>query len=238
MKNFLSAILFMLLCFNLGAQTAKASEAQQDTLTVYFRQGLSSWDAEYKNNEQNLEAFVNRFKELTERDEFKKITKIHIVATCSPEGYYNFNKRLAHNRASSIRKALTEYMEIPDSVVVERAIAINWDGLRKMVEEDPNVPHREEVLDIIDNTPELYTNSQGKTLELRKQRLIWRFEGEAWKYMYDKFFPTLRSYSLQIIVEWEKVKLAYLSPLTAQADYKSGELAYRNPPPPITNVIS
>ena len=222
----------MLLCFNLGAQTAKASEAQQDSLTVYFRQGLSLWDAEYKNNEQNLEAFVNRFKELTERDEFKKITKIHIVATCSPEGYYNFNKRLAHNRASSIRKVLTEYMEIPDSVVVERAIAINWDGLRKMVIADPNVPHREEVIDIIDNSPELFINADGKKQELRKQRLIWRFNGEAWRYMYDKFFPTLRSFNLQIIIEYEKLELAHLRPLNAKADYKSGDLAYRNPTPP------
>ena len=107
-----------------------------------------------------------------------------------------------------------------------------------MVEADPDVPHREEVLDIIDNSPELYINNEGKTQELRKQRLIWGFEGKAWRYMYDKFFPMLRSYNLHIIVEWEKVKLAYLSPLTAQADYKSGELAYRNPTPPITSVMS
>ena len=238
MKNFLSAILLTMLCFQLNAQSVRSDEAQQDTLRVYFHQGFSTWDAEYMNNGKNLEAFVNRFQKLTEQDEIKKITKIHIVATCSPEGYYEFNKRLAKNRALSIRKVLSEYVTLPDSVIVERAIAINWDGLRKMVVADPNVPHREEVLDNIDNTPELYVNDEGKTQELRKQRLIWRFEGKAWKYMYDKFFPTLRSYNLQIIVEWEKLKLDKVTPILAQADYKSDELLFRNPTPPITNVIS
>lgn len=209
MKKIISALLFLTLCLQTNAQVSSIGQAKQDTLEVYFHQGYSTWDAEYKNNGKNLEAFVDRFKKLTEQDDLKKITKIHIVATCSPEGSYTFNERLAKNRAKSIRNILDTYISLPDSIIVERGIAINWEGLRKMVVADPDVPHKEEVLEIIDNSPELYIDSNGKRQELRKQRLIWRFDGEAWKYMYHKFFPDLRSFNLQIIVEWEK-HLAYL----------------------------
>lgn len=175
-----------------------------DTLEVYFHQGSSRWDPKYYDNAKHLEEFVNRFKEQTESAEMRRITKIHIVAACSPEGLWEFNQRLSKNRAKSIRKVLADYITLPDSIVVERPIGVNWPGLEAMVVNDPNVPYREEVLDIIRNTPELYTKKDGKTLELRKLRLAWRFDGKAWEYMYENFFPTLRSFNLQIVVEWEK----------------------------------
>jgi hypothetical protein len=136
----------------------------------------------------------------------KRISKIHIIAGCSPEGSYSFNQRLSKNRVLSIRNVLADYITLPDSVVVEKAIGINWQGLRDMVEADPNVPHRQRVLEIIDNSPELAINYLGDEVELRKQRLVWLHDGEAWQYMYDKFFPTLRSFNLQIAIEWEMYK--------------------------------
>lgn len=65
-----------------------------------------------------------------------------------------------------IRKVIKSYIELPDSVIVERAIGINWEGLRMMAENDTMLPYRDEVLYIIDNSPELYTKDDGKTLEL------------------------------------------------------------------------
>ena len=215
-----------MLCFQLNAQSTISHEIKQDTLEVYFHQGLWLWDAEYKNNGDRLNAFINRFQELTKSEEMRKITKIHIVATCSPEGLYSFNARLSKNRAKSIRKILSEHITLPDSVIVERAVAINWEGLRRDVVADPNVPHRDEIIDIIDNTPELIIGKDGKHKELRKQRLIWRFDGKPWKYMYHKFFPTLRSFNLQIVVEWDKYEFSIpnLNPITAKADLTPSEL--------------
>lgn len=203
MKKFLSATIIALFCLTLSAQ-----ELRQDTLEVYFRQRSSLWDAQYKDNGKNLEAFIERFSKLYNSDQMKRISKIHIVATCSPEGFYSYNSQLAARRAESMRKVLGEYIDLPDSVIVENPVAINWDGLRKMVMADPEVPHREEVLDIIDNSPELFVNDEGKTLELRKQRLLWRFDGKAWEYMYEKFYPSLRSFNLQIVVDLENYKPA------------------------------
>ena len=75
MKKIISALLFLTLCLQTNAQVSSIGQAKQDTLEVYFHQGYSTWDAEYKNNGKNLEAFVDRFKKLTEQDDLKKITK-------------------------------------------------------------------------------------------------------------------------------------------------------------------
>ncbi len=202
--------LFIIISLILVCSISQAQDLEQmhasDTLEVYFHQGSSRWDPEYYDNAEHLEAFVNRFKEQTESAEMRRITKIHIVAACSPEGLYEFNQRLSRNRAKSIRKVLADYITLPDSIVVERPIGINWPGLEAMVENDPDVPYRDKVLDIIRNSPELFTKPDGKTIELRKLRLAWAEDGKAWRYMYEKFFPTLRSFNLQIVVEWERIK--------------------------------
>lgn len=200
-----------------------------DTMTVYFHQGKSTWLPHYRDNGVRMDAFIERLKILQSHPEHYRIKNIHIVAGCSPEGLYEFNRILSQNRVRSIRRILDGRVQLPDSLVNEQAIGINWAELRNMVAADPNVPHRAEVLDIIDNSPELHVNEEGKTMELRKVRLIWRFNGEAWKYMYDKFFPTLRSFNMRIAVEWET--LADALPLLAhEPEFTTHSISTISPP--------
>lgn len=205
-KLFLISILVL---FSLAgyAQTTEAStEFQSDTLDVYFHQGYSTWVPEYMENEERMQAFVERFrKQYSKSRVFSKISKIHIVSGCSPEGYWSFNQRLSQNRANRIRNVLKEYITLPDSVIVENSRGVNWIDLVKMVEADPNVPYRDEVLDIIHNTSEL-REKNGKTIEARKLALMYLRDGKPWQYMYNNIFPKLRIFNLQIVVEWEVYK--------------------------------
>jgi len=198
----ITAFIAIATCLTSKAQVREEYKAT-DTLEIYFHQGKHEWRPEFKDNGKRMEEFIHRFQTLQSDNVFKKITKIHIIAGCSPEGIWAFNQRLSRNRAKEIRKVLAKHISLPDSLIVEHAIGINWEGLRKMAEDDQNLPHREEVLDIIDNSPELFVNDEGKTMELRKVRLMWRFDGKAWDYMYEHYFPILRSFNLQIVIEWE-----------------------------------
>jgi hypothetical protein len=67
--------------------TANAQEQDRvsDTLEVYFHQGSFTWDREYKENGKRMEEFVERFRKLHNDQTFGKISKIHIIAGCSPE---------------------------------------------------------------------------------------------------------------------------------------------------------
>jgi hypothetical protein len=189
--------------------TVKAQDRKHDsdTLEVYFHQGYSTWDPAFKGNGKRMEDFIHRFQRFHEDSTYRKITKIHISAGCSPEGTWAFNQRLSKNRVKSIKNVLADYIAFPDSIVVEKAIGINWQGLYEHVKGDPDVPFREDVIRIMENTPELYTTDTGETMELRKKRLVWNNDGKPWKYMYENFFPTLRSFNMQIVIEWEKHKL-------------------------------
>ena len=222
-------IIYMTIFLLFASSVSYAQELEQlyanDTLEVYFHQGYHYWDPDYMDNGIRMDAFIERFKVLHEGDETRNISKVHIVAACSPEGLWAFNQRLSKNRAKEIRKVIKRYIELPDSIIVERPIGINWPGLKEMAENDPNLPHREEVLEIIENTPELALNYKGEMVELRKQRLMWRFDGKAWDYMYEHYFPTLRSFNLQIVIEWEKIKYTPLHKQTI-AQLPSGQLEF------------
>jgi hypothetical protein len=181
MRLFSAIILTAILsCITVNAQE---KDIVSDTLEIYFHQGYSTWDPEYMENGRRLEEFVERFRNIHNDETFGKISKIKIIAGCSPEGTWKLNQRLSQNRVNRIRRVLESYIALPDSLVIADAVGINWEALYKLVEADPNVPHQAEVLDIMANTPELHVNQFGKTVELRKQRLIWNNDGRAWEYM-------------------------------------------------------
>lgn len=176
-----------------------SSQEKSDTLEVYFRQGYSLWEPNFKNNGKRLEAFVERFKKLRKDTVLYNISKIHIIAGCSPEGRWELNQRLSKNRAKRIRTVLKNYISLPDSVIVEDSRGINWKGLEELVEAS-DMEYKDEVLNILHTAPE-YVNK----VEARKLRLAYLRDGKPWEYMYKHFFPILRSFNLQIVIEWEKV---------------------------------
>ncbi len=207
MKRVFLAIFAFLISVTAFSQTRVEVQVENvsDTLEVYFRQGYSTWDPSYMGNAQRMEAFVKRFSDLHNRDRvFNKISKIHIVSGCSPEGSWALNQKLSKNRATRIRGVLKSYISLPDSVIVEDSRGVNWAGLREMVVADPNMPYKDEVLDKLDNAPELQKNDKGRMVEVRKLRLMYLRDGKPWQYMYKNYFPHLRSFNLQIVIEWEK----------------------------------
>lgn len=72
-----------------------------DTLEVYFHQDHHYWDSHYMDNGIRMNAFIDRFENLLENDVTKRISKVLIIAACSPEGLWGYNQRLSYNRANS-----------------------------------------------------------------------------------------------------------------------------------------
>lgn len=71
---------------------AQRHENASDSLEVFFHNGRHVWAPEYMDNCIRLEGFVDRFRELREDKVMSKISKIHIVAGCSPEGSWSLNQ--------------------------------------------------------------------------------------------------------------------------------------------------
>ena len=181
-------------------------EQNKDSLQIYFRQGKTLWAPEYMDNDRRLSEFVGRLSELRRSQVMSKISKIYIVSGASPEGSYALNRRLSDGRAERIRNVLKQYISLPDSVIVTDSRGVNWKDLYTKVEAS-NMQYRDEVLDIIQNTPEL-DQSKGYNYELRKKTLEKLHGGAPYRYMYKEMFPELRIFNLQIEIDWERYEQA------------------------------
>ena len=202
-------ILIFVMCVPLFVfgQSAR-QESHTNSLQVFFHKGKSHWDPEFQNNEQRLKAFVADINHTMATQKDNNISKINIVAGASPEGSYAHNQRLSRERAACVSQLLQQHLNLPKHVFVEKPLGVDWEGLYRLVEPS-NMPYRDEVLDIIKNTPEL-DQSRGRNYELRRKTLERLHGGEPWQYMYDNFFPILRGFNMNIVIEWEKPLLQHV----------------------------
>lgn len=157
------------------------SDEQMTALLINFR--VNSWvlDTEFKQNAAALEKMNRTISAIVAANSMNKII---IVAGASPEGSEAFNERVAYNRALEIRKyILTKHPEINRNIIETHSLGADWRGFRILVENDPFIPFREEVLKIIDS------NNTGQ----RKIALISGLKfGIPYDYIRQNIFPRLR----------------------------------------------
>ena len=161
-----------------------------DSLAVYFRQGDSTFDPEFKDNGQRCNEFVQKVDRLRTLAG-GRVAKVTIFSSASPEGNLEFNEKLAHNRAKSAIDYLHNDLHFTDSVVFIQIITEDWEGLAHKAEADENVPHKAQALEII-------TDSQDPQ---RKEKLQNLEGGITWNYLYSKYFPLLRSFRIHVYVD-------------------------------------
>ena len=126
-----------------------------DSLTVFFRQGLSDFDPDFRQNGKRCEEFIRRIENLKESD-VRVVAKVEMYSSASPEGSVALNERLAKDRAKSVLEYLHEVLDFDDSIVFIQAITEDWDGLAALAEADPKVPSKAKARVIVDfaHTPD------------------------------------------------------------------------------------
>lgn len=113
-------------------------------LRIYFRQGYAAPESDYRENGVRMEAFATALKTIQE-DPTRRLKTIHVAAGCSPEGTTAANRRLSAKRVSNVAAYLRSHLALPDSLVQERSLGIDWQGLIELVEVS-DMRHRDEVL--------------------------------------------------------------------------------------------
>ena len=86
---------------------------------------------------------------------------------------------------------LRSHLALPDSLVQERSLGIDWQGLIELVEVS-DMRHRDEVLALLRNTPEWIVRN-GQVVDGRMRRLGMLHGGRPYWYMYEHLFPELRN---------------------------------------------
>ncbi len=111
----------IILCV-LGILLGHASSAAVvgDTLTVYFRQGRSSFDPAYMDNEVRCQDFIRTINNI-QLVSGMKIDSVEFYATASPEGPVRVNERLAKARARNLSAYLQNYLDFSNTDVRTKA---------------------------------------------------------------------------------------------------------------------
>lgn len=177
-------------------------QALTDTLSaqVYFRQGYSILELDYRANAKRLAAFADSIRSL-QRDASCRMKTLRIVGTASPEGVSVLNARLSEKRAKNLAAWLEEHLSVEGAALDIQASGIDWEGLERAVAAS-DMPYRDEVLEILRNTP-VWVIRDGKVADSRNRQLGMLRGGRAWRYMEEHFFPALRSAGVRLVCEME-----------------------------------
>ncbi len=161
-----------------------------DSVKVRFAIGQRHFDPSISDNREAMDSFVGKVKEAAASG---GIDSIIVYGYASPDGKPGANERLARNRCATIAEYIVTRTGVNRNLVEERPGGIGWDELRSLVAASPDVPNRQEVLDILDNTPVWIYDAGGRIVDGRKKRLMDLAGGRPYNWMYVNIFPELRN---------------------------------------------
>lgn len=182
----------------IAVQTVSAQEVRRDTLhiSVYFTPGFSSVTSE--SELCKLDSLADRLQSLRAAAD-GRISGILIKGWASPEGEDLLNERLSVNRARKVVRYLADRAALPDTLLAAEGGGVDWRHLAEEASACPELPDKEEVLRILENTP-VREVRDGRVVDGRKRRLRMLQGGIPYKYLYKGAFPALRRADIRAVV--------------------------------------
>ncbi|MBP5235696.1 MAG: OmpA family protein, partial [Bacteroidales bacterium] len=145
---FLVLISCVLASADLSAQTVRTDSLE---FSVFFRQGLSEVDLNYRDNGKNLQDFADTVATLLE-DPLSDLKHVYIEGAASPEGASDLNVRLAGARARNIKEWLVRNTVLTPGQISTGGVGADWAGLARLVSKT-EWEHKDTVCNIIRTTP-------------------------------------------------------------------------------------
>lgn len=190
-------ILFVILLWGCFSLTVKAQTEMHDSVKIYFRQSKIDLVPSLHGNSQSLDRIADSLS-VNNQDSIYRLRKILVVGGASPEGSIRFNKWLSEKRAAVLFDYLSRYGELPDSLKTNVFLGRDWQGLINMVQDDDNVPYKDETLALLEEIADADGTVSGGDQLKRIKKLR---GGVPYLYMYRNMFPELRASSLHLWYE-------------------------------------
>lgn len=160
-----------------------------DSVRIYYRTGYRYVEPAYRDNGTQLARFTESIRRALHDGTIERIV---VRSGTSPDGTNKANEMLSERRADSLISYIVRHTDVPASLIDRQATGIAWDELRAQVAAS-GMPYRDEVLDVLDDTPVWIFDERNRVVGGRKQRLMDLRSGEPYRYMLREFFPELRS---------------------------------------------
>lgn len=144
-RNNILIMAFMFYGVSLAAQN---QQDLQDSVRIYFKQGKIELVPTLRENQSALNRIADTMR-ITCADSAYHLRKILVEGGASPEGSVKFNRWLSEKRAKTLFDYLSHYGELPDSLKTTHYLGRDWNGLIRLVENDPQLPYKEETLSML-----------------------------------------------------------------------------------------
>lgn len=169
------------------------AQTEQTEICIDFRVNSKTIDSTYMDNAARLDEIMHLLDELR-RDSSLSISRITFSGVASPEGNSQINQRLATGRMEALEDYVRSHISLPDSLVVfHDDHYIPWQYLESQVLSSTDIPHKQEVLDIL-RLPRSYVPYQGgTTIDSRVVALQKLAGGSVWSLLKRRFFNKMRN---------------------------------------------
>lgn len=192
MNNAFSRILLTMLLLICGmvchAQDTVVQHIEK-RYNIYFRINSAEIEGDFSSNSHTLETLREDISRTLEK-EGALPDSLLILSSASPDGHFEFNKRLAQRRAANTKRLILDmFPEFKDATIEVEYLEEDWDGLLQVLKAHPEFPQREEMMQVIQDD----CNLQSKELNLRALK-------DGWTYLVDNYVYSLRNSSITITV--------------------------------------
>lgn len=197
---------------------------------IDFSQGSSAVDTTLGDNADELKRVVRCIDDVVAREDLE-LDSLVIVASCSPDGPYELNRKLSASRSEAVRKYIGDYVPVEwkDSLRASE-LPENWEQLEKLVANDTMLSERsrKNILALMEDL------SRPDVVEKRISML------PEYRYLREKIYPKLRSVRFDFhmhrsgmirdTVHTTEIDTAYMSGVEAlkSLDYKKAVTILRS----------
>lgn len=192
--------LWLFFLLYISAFSAAVGQTVSDSVQIRFRQSKVNVDPTYMQNDASFRHIRNSALFTSDHDSLLTLRRVDVVGGASPEGSIRFNEWLSAQRAARIREYLSKQMIVPDSLTSLVLLGRDWEGLRRMVIADPDVPSRNEVISALDDIIAKYRRGEREN-DHNLLRLKSIAGGAPYIYLYRYLFPALRESKVVLVYD-------------------------------------
>ena len=184
-------LILLLLILSSGVCYAQNNGTQhiEKRYNIFFRINSHKIEEDFQNNDRTLEVLRQDVQSTIQQDGAVPDSLV-IISSASPDGSYEFNRYLAHSRATNTKKMILEmFPEFRNSVIRIEYVEEDWDGLLQVLKAHPDFPQREEMIAVILDD----IDPQSKEHRLKSLNL-------GWSYLTENHLHALRNSSITLTV--------------------------------------
>ncbi|MCD7969517.1 MAG: DUF3868 domain-containing protein [Alistipes sp.] len=182
----LSAPIAPRISFLVPVITEAAPRRASLTAHINFEQDKYVVKPEIAQNRTELQKIYDFTQQMLNDDDLE-VRRVVVRSYASPEATYSYNARLSRHRAEAVSENVINTLEANSSMFDTESVPEDWDSLRNWIAAS-DLPSRDQLLNIIDNTPDP---------DVREQR-IKELDRSTYDMLYANVYPNLRRTDVDI----------------------------------------